>query len=112
MQPADLNAIGLAQENVAERIRQVYSHHFFEQKVIACSQQQHWRFWAAPFVEWVNQSGQSDLKGYKQNFAGATAAIDYQLKHWVLTGGFSYARADMDVKGGRTNGDFNTYAGT
>jgi uncharacterized protein with beta-barrel porin domain len=128
MQPADLNAVGLAQENVAERIRQIYSHHFFEQKVIACSQQQHWRlraapfiacsqqqhwrFWAAPFVEWVHQSGQSDLKGYKQNFAGATAAIDYQLKHWALTGGISYARADVDVKGGRTDADFNTYAGT
>jgi autotransporter-associated beta strand protein len=112
MQPSDLNAIGLAQENVAERIRQIYSHHFFEQKVIACPQQQFWRFWAAPFVEWVRQSGNSTHKGYKEKFAGVTTALDYQMKHWVLTGGFSYAGADVHVKGNRTRGDFNTYAGT
>jgi len=149
MQPAELNAIGLAQENVAERIRQIYSRHFFKQKVITCPalsctpppppektsrayqssgyyaqsqpiensseplcHEQHWHFWAAPFVERVHQSGNSDLKGYKEEFAGVTAAADYQMKHWIFTGGFSYAGADVHVKGGDVQGDFNTYAGT
>ena len=112
MQPANFDDIAFAQENVAERIRQVYSRHFLEQKEIACPQQQHWRFWAAPFVEWVRQSGQGDLKGYKENFAGFTAALDWQVKHWVVTGGFSYAAADVNITHGHAKGDFNTYAGS
>ncbi len=113
MQPANFNNIAFAQENVAERIRQSFTGHLLEQRVESCPDHHPWRVWAAPFVEHVHQRGDHDLNGYKENFAGFTAAADYQFeKHWTLTGGFSYASSDIGIIDGRASGDFNTYAGS
>ncbi|MBS0604992.1 MAG: autotransporter domain-containing protein [Verrucomicrobia bacterium] len=113
MQPANFNNIAFAQENVAERIRQIYTSHFFEQRTVSCDDAHRWRLWAAPFVERARQHGTSELPGYLERFSGFSVAADYRMeKHWMFTGGFSYAGAEMDVPGGRASADFKTYAGT
>ena len=113
MQPASVNNIAFGEENVAERIRQVYTNHFQEFRMGSCRDAQGWDLWAAPFVEWARQSGHGDLKGYKEKFAGFTAAADCRFKqHWAVTFGFSYASADLNDIRGRSKADFNTYAGS
>jgi autotransporter-associated beta strand protein len=113
MQPANFNNIAFAQENVAERIRQNYTAHLFQQRVEGCPDSHSWRLWAAPFIEHVHQRGKGELKGYKEHFAGFTTALDYQPhKHWALTGGFSYAKSHLGVVHGKASGEFKTYAGT
>ncbi|MBS0604993.1 MAG: autotransporter domain-containing protein [Verrucomicrobia bacterium] len=113
MQPANFNNIAFAQENVAERIRQIYTSHFFEQRTVSCDDAHRWRLWAAPFVERARQHGTSQLPGYLERFSGFSVAADYRMeKHWMFTGGFSYAGAEMDVPSGRASADFKTYAGT
>lgn len=106
MQPAKLNAIGLAQENIAERIRQTYSRHLFAERGLPpCDKK--WTTWITPFVEWDHQEG-----GYSENFAGFTAAVDYSFfNNWTLSGGFSFADADLHIH--RTKIErLQTYAGT
>ncbi|MBS0605299.1 MAG: autotransporter-associated beta strand repeat-containing protein, partial [Verrucomicrobia bacterium] len=76
MQPANFNNIAFAQENVAERIRQNFSAHLFEQRVESCPDQKPWRVWLAPFYEHAHQRGEGSNKGYKENFRGFTTAID------------------------------------
>ena len=113
MQPANFNNIAFAEENVAERIRQIYTNHFFEQRVINCPEQQDWRLWVAPFIERAQQSGNGSLPGYLEHFAGFSAAADYRIqKHWMLTGGFSFASTEMHIPRARTEADFKTYAAT
>ncbi len=105
MQPANFNNIAFAEENVAERIRQIYTSHFYNETVCC----EGWRLWFAPFLEWVNQRGHGNLPGYREKFGGVTVAADYQWPEWTLTGGFSFAVADLDHK---TEADFLTYAGS
>ncbi len=113
MQPANFNNIAFAQENVAERIRQNFSAHLFEQRVESCPDQKPWRVWLAPFYEHAHQRGEGSNKGYKENFRGFTTAIDYQFKkHWAVTGGFSFADSDVGIVHGRASGEFKTYAGS
>jgi fibronectin-binding autotransporter adhesin len=113
MQPANFNTIALAQENVAERIRQNFSEHLLQQRIKTCSNDSSWRLWAAPFAEYVEQSGHHNLPGYKQNFSGFTTAVDYLLpNNWTITAGFSYADTDFKVQHEKTTGDFKTYAGS
>ena len=113
MQPANFNNIAFAQENVAERIRQIYTDHFFDERVAACEGNYPWSLWASPFAERARQRGNSNLPGYVENFAGFSAACDYRTeKHWMFTAGFSYASADVDVSGGVAKADFQTYAGS
>ncbi|MBS0603673.1 MAG: autotransporter-associated beta strand repeat-containing protein, partial [Verrucomicrobia bacterium] len=113
MQPANFNNIAFAQENVAERIRQNFSAHLFEQRVESCPDQKPWRVWLAPFYEHAHQRGEGENNGYKENFRGFTTAIDYQFKkHWAVTGGFSFADSDVGIVHGRASGEFKTYAGS
>jgi autotransporter-associated beta strand protein len=113
MQPANFNTIYLSEENVAERMRQVYSNHFSEQRGGSCPDTQTWRVWTAPFAERVRQHGNGQLPGYLERFAGFSTALDYQLqKHWMFTGGFSFASSTVGVPHARTNANFQTYAGT
>jgi len=113
MQPANFNNIAFAEENVAERIRQIYTDHFFEQRVSPCPEKAPWRVWAAPFVENARQHGNDSLPGYKERFAGFSTAFDYSFeKHWMVTAGFSYASTNMQVPTARTKARFKTYAGT
>ncbi|MBS0605300.1 MAG: autotransporter-associated beta strand repeat-containing protein [Verrucomicrobia bacterium] len=113
MQPANFNNIAFAEENVAERIRQNFSAHLFEQRVESCPDQKPWRVWLAPFYEHAHQRGEGSNKGYKENFRGFTTAIDYQFKkHWAVTGGFSFADSDVGIVHGRASGEFKTYAGS
>ena len=69
MQPANFDNIAYAEENVAERIRQIYTDHFFEQRAISCPESQRFRLWIAPFAEKVRQYGEDHFHGYKQRFA-------------------------------------------
>jgi len=111
MQPANLNNVAFAEENVAERIRQVFTNHLFEQREVACPETSAWRLWATPFVEQVRQHGSSHEKGYRESFAGFTTAFDYRpQKHWMMTTGFSFATAKMNATEGKTHADFTTYA--
>ncbi len=113
MQPANFNNIAFAEENVAERIRQIYTSHFLEQGVLGCKETQPWRLWAAPFVERVKQHGTKSEQGYRERFGGFTTALDYRLKNqWLFTGGFSYAKTDLRIPKNKTRADFSTYAGT
>jgi fibronectin-binding autotransporter adhesin len=113
MQPANGNNLALGQENVAERVRQIYTHHFQELRMGSCRDKRGWDLWAAPFIEWARQSGHGDSKGYKEKFAGFTAAADYQFKrYWAVTAGFSYASTDLNDLHSRSKADFNTYAGS
>jgi len=113
MHPANFNTIYLAEENVAERIRQLYTDHFFEQRVIGCPEEDPWRLWVAPFVERVRQHGKGQLPGYLEQFSGFSAAADYHLReHWMFTGGFSYAGTEMHVPHGKASANFKTYAAT
>ena len=98
MQPANFDNIAYAEENVAEQIRQIFTRHFYEQRVVACPEQRPLRVWLAPFAEKVRQYGHGELPGYKERFAGVTAAGDYHMKkHWMFTAGFSYAAAVLKV---------------
>lgn len=113
MQPANFDSIAYAEGNVAERIRQIFTNHFFEQRVISCPEKEPWRLWIAPFAEKVRQYGHELLHGYKQTFGGFTAAFDYRKKDlWIFSAGFSFADTEMKVAHVDTEADFNTYAGT
>ncbi len=117
MQHSNFDNLVYAQENVAERIRQGFSTHLFEQRLESCAnelpQPNSWRLWAAPFIEHVHQDGKGQRRGYIENFSGFTAAADYQfVKHWTLTSGFSYADSNVNTPRAKTSGDFKTYAGT
>lgn len=111
MQPSHLNSIAFAEENVAERVRQIYTDHFFEQRAISCPETQSYRLWVAPFVERVRQHGGSNSPGYLERFVGFSAAFDYRTKEdWMVTTGFSCAAANLNVPHGRTKANFVTYA--
>ncbi|MGC1879288.1 MAG: autotransporter-associated beta strand repeat-containing protein [Rhabdochlamydiaceae bacterium] len=113
MQPANFDNIAYAEENVVERIRQIFTNHFFEQRAISCPENQFWRLWVAPFAEKVRQFGHELLHGYKQEFNGLTAAIDYRKKKlWIFSAGFSYVDTRMKVPEGRAKAKFKTLAGT
>ncbi|MBS0652041.1 MAG: autotransporter domain-containing protein [Verrucomicrobia bacterium] len=112
MQPANANNIAFTEENVAERIRQIYTEHFFEKQVTNCYREKDWDLWASPFIENVRQHGNGTLPGYQDRFTGFTAALDYYLRRWMFTGGFSFAATEMKVPDGRTRADYNTYAGS
>jgi outer membrane autotransporter protein len=113
MQPANLNNIAFAEENVAERVRQMYTDHFFEQRALACPEKKVGRFWLAPFAETVRQHGKSHLPGYREFFAGFSAAFDVRTpKHWMFTGGFSFADTHLSVVHGKTQAHLRTYAGS
>ena len=113
MQPQNFNNIAFAQENTAEAIRQIYTNHFFEQRAIPCQEGSNWRLWAAPFLDSARQHGKASLPGYSQHFAGFSTALDYRIqKHWMVTGGFSFASTTMHVPTARTKADFKTYAGS
>ena len=112
MQPANLNAIAFAQENVAERIRQMYTDHLYTQRVVSCSNTDPWRLWAAPFIEKDHQWGHGENSGYKGSFGGVTAAFDYQgHDHFAISSGFSFADSHVNISG-REKGRFQSYAGT
>jgi fibronectin-binding autotransporter adhesin len=113
MQPSNFNNVAYAQENVAERIRQIYTNHFFDQRANACPERQAYRVWMTPFVERVRQHGDSRGHGYSETFAGFSAAFDYRTaKQWMITTGFSFAAARMHVPHESTKADFATYAGS
>lgn len=113
MEPTNFNNIAFAEENVAERVRQLYTDHFFEERVVGCREGKPWRVWVAPFVERVRQHGKPGLPGYAERFSGATAAVDYKWnKHWIMAGGFSFASSEMNVPRGRASAQFKTYAAT
>ena len=114
MQPANFNDIAFAQENVAETIRQIYTRHLYEEQVASeCPEQKPWHIWAAPFVDHTRQHGKGEKLGYRERFAGATTAGDYKLnKHWLFTGGFSFASTGVHIVKGHASADFKTYAGT
>jgi autotransporter-associated beta strand protein len=108
MSPSGLNNIAFTLENVAERIRQIYTNHFFDQQVVGCPSQEAWRLWVAPFIQRVKQHGK-----YVQEFSGFTTALDYSwAKHWAVAGGFTYASTDMDASHDDVKADYQTYAGT
>ncbi len=108
MSPSDLNNIAFTLENVAERIRQIYTNHFFDQQVVGCPSKEAWRLWVAPFIERVKQHGK-----YTQQFNGFTTALDYSwAKHWAVAGGFSYASSEMNASHKNVRADFQTYAAT
>ncbi len=114
-QPAAFNDIAFAETNVAQRVRQTYSVHLFEQRVEACPTDKQIGLWFTPFVERVHQSGDgnSEHHGYKENFTGFTAAADYLfMKHWMVTGGFSFADSSLSIVDGKAHGDFKTYSGS
>jgi len=113
MQPANCDNFAYAEENIAERIRQIYTDHYFEQRVISCPDSKPWRIWVAPFTEKVRQYGDELLYGYKETFNGVTAAIDYRKKDlWIFSAGFSYADANVSIAHTSTKADLSTYAGT
>jgi autotransporter-associated beta strand protein len=113
MQPANFDNIAYAEMNIAERIRQIFTNHYFEQRVISCPEKEPWRLWIAPFFEKVRQYGHELKHGYREKFGGFTAALDYRKKElWIFSAGFSFAGAKMKVPRGKTEADFNTYAGT
>ncbi len=112
MQPANFDDIAYASQNVAERIRQIYTAHFFEQRAVACPDKKPWRIWAAPFAEKVRQKGEDLLAGYKEYSSGVSAAFDYHKKLWMFSAGFTYATTHVDISHGRANGRFKSYAGT
>jgi outer membrane autotransporter protein len=113
MQPANCDNFAYAQANVAERIRQIYTDHYFEERVISCPDSKRWRIWVAPFAEKVRQYGDGLLHGYKETFTGITGAIDYRKKDlWIFSAGFSYADANVKVAHVNTKGNLFTYAGT
>lgn len=113
MQPVNANNIAFTEENVAERVRQLFTEHFFEKAVNNCYREKDWDIWASPFLENVRQHGNDSLPGYQDRFTGFTAALDYYLKdHWMFTGGFSFASTEMKVPDGRTRADYDTYAGS
>jgi autotransporter-associated beta strand protein len=109
MQPANLNTIAFAEENVAERIRQVYTK--TERIGTACPALGNWQVWAVPFVEKTTQRGNAGLPGYSEFFAGFTAACDWRMReHWMMTFGYSMAFTQMDTSHASAN--FTTYAVT
>jgi outer membrane autotransporter protein len=113
MQPANFDNIAYAEENVAERVRQIFTNHFFEQRAISCPEKEPWRLWIAPFFEKVRQYGDESLPGYKEKFGGFTAAFDYRKEDlWIFSAGFSFVDTEMKVAHVETEADFNTYAGT
>jgi outer membrane autotransporter protein len=113
MQPANFNDIAYGQENVAERIRQIFSDHLYEQKALQCGHPYQWEFWIAPFYESVHQCGSGSKRGYEEQFGGVTVAGDYQLpENWVFTTGFSFASSDLDITHGHASSSFNSYAGS
>jgi autotransporter-associated beta strand protein len=117
MQPGNFNDIALSQENVAERIRQIYSKHLVEQCVLSCSNScmgdSYLRFWLVPFEQWSHQQSNSVARGYKDSIKGGTVGADYQWqKNWAFSMGFSYAHANFDISHGKARGGYNTYAGT
>jgi hypothetical protein len=112
MQPANFDNIAYAAENVAERIRQVYTLHYFEQRAVSCPDKKPWRIWAAPFAEKVQQKGEDLWRGYKERFAGISTAFDYHKKLWMFSAGFTYAMTDVKMPHGRATAKFKSYAGT
>ncbi len=113
MQPGNANAFALGQENVAERIRQIYTDHLVKLRRESCREPKGWHLWATPFMQWTDQRGHGSLKGYKEKFAGVTVAADCFFKrHWAMTAGFSYANGDIVIVDGHSSGDFTTYAGS
>ncbi|GEM_PF-2106924 len=113
MQPANIDGIAFAEENVAERIRQGFSTRLFQQRVEACPTQDPCRIWIVPFIEHVHQRGHKSLDGYKENFRGFSTGFDYQFeKHWAITTGFSLVDSDVSIVNGKAGGNFQTYAGT
>ncbi|MBS0604994.1 MAG: hypothetical protein JSS60_08185 [Verrucomicrobia bacterium] len=112
MQPANFDDIAYAGENVGERIRQIFTSHFFEQRAVSCADRKGWRLWTAPFVTKAVQNGEELFSSYKERFVGVTTAADYHKKMWMFSGGFSYATTEMTMPGGKARANFNTYAGT
>ena len=115
LQPANFNDIAFAQTHVAERVRQTYSVHLFEQRVEACPTEKRISLWFTPFVEKVHQTGDGDSEhlGYRENFSGFTAAADYLfVENWMITGGFSFADSNLHIVDGKAHGDFKTYSGS
>ena len=113
MQPANMDDLAFAEENVAVRVRQTFTERLFEQRVEACPDQEPWRVWIVPFVEHVHQRGHADLKGYKENFRGFSTGLDYKFQdHWAVTTGFSFADSNVSIVHGNAHGSFKTYAGT
>lgn len=112
MQPANFDTIACAEENVGERIRQIFTAHFFEQRSVACKEKNGWRTWVAPFITHIHQKGEDLFSGYKEQFTGATVALDYHKKMWLFSGGFSYATSEMRMHQGKARAHFKSYAGT
>lgn len=105
--------IAYAEENVAERIRQIYTRHSYEQQVTTCPETiRPVQLWLGPFAEKVRQYGNEHLAGYKERFAGVTAAGDYRLRRWMFSGGFSYAVSEVRVPHRKVKASFRTYAGS
>jgi len=114
MQPSGLNNIAFGLENVSERMRQIYSDHLYEQQTLGCDTPYSWRLWLSPFIENVAQQNlASNKRGYREHFAGVTAAGDYQLPEDVLfTVGFSFANSHLKMNDEQAAAQCNTYAGS
>ncbi len=111
MQSPYYNNIAFAQENVAERIRQTFTDHLWEQILSVCPREKGWNFWVAPFGESDHQKGRGEKKGYRSHFAGFTAAIDgFFSKKWMGSGGFSYAKNHMQIGHDDTRAKMDNYA--
>jgi outer membrane autotransporter protein len=113
MHPAHFDTIAYAEGNVAERIRQIFTDHFFEQGVIACPEKQLWRVWVAPFTQEARQSGEGERYGYHQKSTGVSVAVDYRKKsHWLFSAGLSYATSHLCMPEVNIKAEFKSYAGT
>jgi autotransporter-associated beta strand protein len=115
MQPANFDNLAFGEENAIETIRKVYSEHFLFYHLHALKkemepQKGQVKGWVAPFFE--KDRGRGHERGYRQHFAGFTAAVDYKFpKHFLILGGFSYAKADLGIDNHREKGSFQTFAG-
>ncbi len=112
MHPANFDDLAYAAENVAERIRQMYTLHYLQQRGMICHDRDGWRLWGGPFFQKAHQDGEELFSSYDQNFTGFTTALDYHKRWWLFSAGFSYASTHVNMPHGRANGGFNSYSGT
>jgi len=112
MHPANFDDLAYSAENVAERIRQMYTLHYLEQRAMICPEANGWRLWGGPFLQKAHQDGEELFSSYDQNFAGFTLAADYHKKWWLFSAGLSYASSHVQMHHGRASGEFKSYVGT
>ncbi len=113
MSAACASSLALAEENVAERVRALYTEHLLEQHRLTCpSEASHpWSLWVTPFGEKVQQRNGGQCSGYREWFWGVASGVDYRSHDFLVGGGFTYAHGHLNW-GHQGTGNFNTYSGT